>query len=305
MSKARSLVLASVLALAACASHTPRPAADPAPPPVVSAHTPATIVRSGALADDNLNAVLWSQRAIEHDLVYQQIYRDAQDRLLAALKDKRWDALAKGDRLAPVAGLKPAVVLDIDETVLDNAPYQARLIARGGEYDEADWAAWCRQAAARALPGAVAFTQFAARHGVAVIYISNRASALDQVTLENLRKVGLPVAGPNALLGLGSPIAGCTQGGGSDKSCRRQWVSRTYRVLMQFGDQLADFVAVPSNTDAGREQAIAPYREWIGERWFVLPNPTYGAWESALFDNQPGLSRPQRRQLKLQSLRTE
>jgi acid phosphatase len=303
MSKARSLVLAGALALAACASPAPHPDAAAAPPPA-NPHQPAVITRTGALADDNLNAVLWSQRALEHDLIYQQIYRDAQDHLLAALKDKRWDALAKGDRLAPLPGLKPAVVLDIDETVLDNSPYQARLIARGGEYDEADWADWCRQAAARALPGAVAFTQFAARHGVAVIYLSNRARALDQVTLDNLRRVGLPVAGPDALLGLGTPVEGCTQVGG-DKSCRRQQVSRNYRVLMQFGDQLGDFVGVPVNNDAGREQAIAPYRDWIGERWFVLPNPTYGAWESALLDDRSSLAPVQRRQLKRQALRTD
>jgi 5'-nucleotidase (lipoprotein e(P4) family) len=303
MSKARSLVLAGALALAACASPAPHPDAAAAPPPA-NPHQPAVITRSGALADDNLNAVLWSQRALEHDLIYQQIYRDAQDRLLAALKDKRWDALAKGDRLAPLPGLKPAVVLDIDETVLDNSPYQARLIARGGEYDEADWAAWCRQAAARALPGAVAFTQFAARHGVAVIYLSNRARALDPVTLDNLRRVGLPVAGRDALLSLGTPVEGCTQVGG-DKNCRRQQVSRNYRVLMQFGDQLGDFVGVPVNNAAGREQAIAPYRDWIGERWFVLPNPTYGAWESALLDDRSGLAPVQRRQLKRQALRTD
>jgi acid phosphatase len=300
MSKARSLVLVGALALAACASPAPQPDLAPPPTPV---HQPAVIARSGALADDNLNAVLWSQRAIEHDLIYQQVYRDAQDRLLRALQDKRWDALAKDDRLAPLAGLKPAVVLDIDETVLDNSPYQARLIARGGEYNEADWAAWCRQRAARALPGAVAFTQFAARHGVAVIYISNRASALDQVTLDNLRKVGLPVAGPDALLGLGTPVEGCTQVGG-DKSCRRRYISRSYRVLMQFGDQLADFVSVAANNDTGRAQAIAPYRDWIGERWFVLPNPTYGAWESAALGEPSGLSPVQRRQLKREALRT-
>src|SRR6185312_14394197 len=172
---------------------------------------------------------------------------------------------------------KPAVVLDIDETVLDNSPYQARLVKSGGEYNEADWAAWCKEEAARALPGAVAFTRFAARHGIAVIYISNRAKDLDQATLANLRKAGLPVSGPEAFLGLGTFVEGCEQIG-TEKGCRRQLVSRKYRVLMQFGDQIGDFVTVLANNAAGRHRAMAPYMDWIGRRWFVLPNPTYGSW---------------------------
>jgi hypothetical protein len=87
-----------------------------------------TSVAETAPADDNLNAVTWTQNAIEHDPIFLQTYRDAQSRLLAALRDTRWDALPKDDRTAPIDGLKPAVVLDIDETTLDNSPCQARLI---------------------------------------------------------------------------------------------------------------------------------------------------------------------------------
>jgi acid phosphatase len=255
-----------------------------------------------AVADDNLNAVAWTQTAIEHDLIFQQIYRDAQSRLLAALKDRRWDALPNDARLTPIKGLKPAVVLDIDETVLDNSPYQARLIRSGGEYNEADWAAWCKEQRARALPGVVAFTQFAASHGIAVIYISNRAKYLDQATRINLRKVGLPVSGPQAFLGLGTFVPGCEQIG-TQKSCRRQLISRHYRVLMQFGDQIGDFVTVPANTPRGRSQAIARYRGWFGTRWFLLPDPTYGDWLSALFRNDWSASRTERRREEIQALR--
>jgi acid phosphatase len=252
-------------------------------------------------ADDNLNAVAWSQTAIEHDLIYLQTYRDAQSRLLTALNDPQWDALATSDRVAPPVQLPPAVVLDIDETVLDNSPYAARLVRSGKEYDEASWQAWCREESARALPGAVAFTRFAASHGIAVIYISNRSRDLDQVTLANLRKVGLPVSGPDAFLGLGTVVAGCTQVG-SDKSCRRQQVSRHYRVLMQLGDQLGDFADFPADR-AARSQAMARYLPWIGTRWFVLPNATYGAWESALFHDQWSTPRQERRRRKIEALR--
>ena len=269
--------------------------------PHLAALSPA-VPATSAPADDNLNAVAWSQTAVEHDLIYLQTYRDAETRLLPAVHDAEWDALSKTDRVGAFEHLPPAVILDIDETVLDNSPYQARVIKSGGEFNEADWAAWCREARARALPGAVEFTRFAASHGVAVIYISNRAKDLDEVTLRNLRQAGFPVSGPDAFLGLGTVVDGCEQVG-SEKGCRRQLVSRRYRVLMQFGDQLGDFLDVSTNTVAARRQTVAPYLPWIGTRWFVLPNPTYGSWEPALFNNDYGNPRDQRRQQKLDALR--
>jgi acid phosphatase len=291
--------LLALALLAGCAATPPRHPDVVAAPATAAPPAPAAVA-----ANDNLNAVAWTQTAIEHDLIYLQTYRDAEAGLLAALKNRDWDALARDDRAAPLGGLKPAVVLDIDETVLDNSPYQARLVRSGGEYNEADWAAWCREEIARALPGAVAFTQFAAKHGIAVIYISNRAKDLDQVTLANLRKAGLPVSGPEAFLGLGTVVEGCEQIG-TQKGCRRQLVSRKYRVLMQFGDQIGDFVTVPANNAEGRRRAMAPYMSWVGTRWFVLPNTTYGSWEPALFNNDWSAPPEQRRQQKIDALHVE
>jgi acid phosphatase len=276
------------IALAGCALAPPQPT------------SPA--VAGAVAANDNLNAVAWTQNAVERDLIYRQTWRSAQDRLLAAQADPTWDALPASDRVAPAAGLPPAVIVDIDETVLDNSPYQARLVRSGGVFDAEDWAAWCREERAHATPGAVAFAQFAARHGIAIVYLSNRAQSLDTATLANLRKVGLPVAGPQAFLGLGTVVPGCTQVG-SAKGCRRQAVSRRYRVLMQVGDQLGDFVDAPQPTVASYRATAERYLAWIGTRWFVLPNPTYGAWETALSAGTPGASAGQRRQAKIGSLR--
>jgi len=295
MSLRRLTTLLALALLAGCATTTP-------PQPAVATPAARTAAVAHVAANDNLNAVAWSQTAIEHDMIYLQTYRDAQSRLLAALHDQHWDALGKADRVAPLKGLKPAVVLDVDETVLDNSPFAARMVKSGAEYNEADWAAWCKEARARALPGAVEFTQFAAKHGVAVIYISNRAKDLDEVTLANLRQAGFPVSGPQAFLGLGTVVDGCEQAG-SEKGCRRQLVARHYRVLMQFGDQIGDFVDVNANTADGRRRAVADYLPWVGTRWFVLPNATYGSWEPALFNNDWSATPDQRRQQKLDALR--
>lgn len=254
-------------------------------------------------ADANLNAVAWTQTSVEHDLVYRSVYRGASDRLLQALADPDWDALPAGDRDRSARGLPPAVIVDIDETVLDNSPYQARLLRDGKRYEKASWNAWCREKAATALPGAVEFAQLAARHGVTVFYISNRAVEVAPETLENLRATGFPIAADaHVFLGQGWQVDGCTPADRSDKSCRRRLVGRSHRVLLQVGDQLGDFFETDAATPAARRAAVAAWVGWFGERWFMLPNPSYGNWEPALFGNDWSLPASEQRAGKLNNL---
>lgn len=289
--------LLPVMLLAGCAATSSKPSI---PDTTTAAPGNASVVDS-VPADDSLNATAWAQTAVEHDLIYREIYRIAQEKLPAAVADKNWDALPLEERNKDAANLPPAVVLDIDETVLDNSPNQARLIRDGKEYNDAGWAQWCSEAIAKPLPGALEFTRFAAAHGVAVFYLSNRKQNLNAATLKNLRDDGFPVANDDSFLGLGLHVEGCTSRG-SDKGCRRELIALKYRVVMQIGDQLGDFLDVPTNTLAGRRAAVQPYLDWVGERWFVLPNPVYGHWEPALFNNDWKLSRSQRRAEKRAAL---
>ena len=162
MSAIRLLLLTtSASLLVACATtKAPLTASSVAPP------APVTTAAPGPAADDNLNAVAWTQTAVEHDLIYREVYRAAGEKLLLALKDRDWDALPRGERTNKARGLAPAVILDIDETVLDNSPYQARLVRDGKSFDEFSWSQWCREKAAKPMPGALEFTRLAAQHGV-------------------------------------------------------------------------------------------------------------------------------------------
>jgi acid phosphatase len=262
-------VLAAVL-LSACAG---MPATRPAPSTSIAAETPP--------ADDSLNATVWFQTSVERDLVFREIYRAASTRLDAALADKGWDALPKEDRDNDPRALPPAIIVDVDETVLDNSPNQVRQIRDGSSFNAIDWGRWVNQRAAKALPGAAEFLRAAAAKGVTVFYISNRGADQAAATFDNLKSAGFPIADGQQFLGEGTVVAGCDQQG-SAKSCRRRLVGRSYRVLMQFGDQVGDFVRIADNTRDGRREAIAPYLDWIGERWWALPNPLYGSWESAV-----------------------
>ncbi|TGQ50199.1 acid phosphatase, partial [Mesorhizobium sp. M1C.F.Ca.ET.212.01.1.1] len=95
----------------------------------------------------------------------------------------------------------------------------------------------------------------------------NRAVHLKDATLANLREQGLPVADDSVFLGLGTVVPGCEQAG-SEKNCRRRLAGQKYRVLMQFGDQLGDFVEVTANTNEGRDALLQQYHDWFGERWW-------------------------------------
>ena len=289
-------VLAAALSLTAC-QHV-----QPAPPPAQAEVAGATAPGADpGIPDDNLNAVLWVQTSAEYRALSEQTFRAAATQLDRALAEADWDALVPGERANPGTGLPPAVVMDIDETVLDNSPYQARLVRDGTQYDEATWAGWVEERNAAALPGVVEFARAASARGITIVYISNRARHLDEATIANLRSVGMPVKDAGVFLGLGTHVEGCEQHG-SEKNCRRQRVGRDYRVLMQFGDQLGDFVQVLSNTAAGRAALLDAHGRWFGERWWMLPNPTYGSWEPAAFANDWSQPRESRRAAKRAAL---
>ena len=280
----------SLLTLSACKR------TEPAAPPADAAAPAAPVADAKPTgAHDNLNAVAWVQTSVEYRAITTQTFRAAADHLDVALKEKNWDALVPDERGNAATGLKPAVVMDVDETVLDNSPYQARLIRDGKEYDEISWDQWVAEKKAKPLPGVVDFAKAAAEKGVTILYISNRAVHLKEATLANLREAGLPVADDSVFLGLGTVLQGCEQNG-SEKNCRRRLAGQQYRVLMQFGDQIGDFVQVEANTREGRQALFDEYDDWFGERWWMLPNPTYGSWEPALFNNawdQPAAARTQ------------
>ena len=284
-----ALAMALSFALAGCAT-------SPAVAPAAPAAAPAAHA-----ADDNLNAVLWVQRSQEYRASAVSLYRGAIAHLDAALADPQWDALvpAERDNAGAWNALPPAVILDIDETVLDNSIYQARLVRDGLEYDDDTWADWVAERSATAVPGVAEFARAATERGITLYYVTNREQRLKEDTLANLRALGLPVAHEGVFLGKGTRVEGCQQpGSSSGKLCRRQLVGRSHRVLMQFGDQLGDFAQLPANTAADRNAAVGEHGGWFGQRWWMLPNPTYGGWEPALFDNQWDRSREQRRAAK-------
>ena len=233
---------------------------------------------ASAGAHENLNAVLWVQTALEYEASALQAFRLAQIQLDAALADPAWTAAIE-QQPGTASGLPPAVILDVDETVLDNSYYQANMIRDGTSYDTATWDPWVLEARATAIPGALEFTQYAARKGVTVFYITNRTANLEAPTRKNLAALGFPLTeNVDTVLVRGER----PEWSASAKGPRRAFVAASHRILMLVGDDLGDFVVEAAGTPAERQARTAPHAEWWGRRWIMIPNPTYGSWERAI-----------------------
>src|SRR4051812_38464485 len=123
-------------------------------------------------------ALLYQQRAAEYKALCFQAYNIAKLRLDEAIKHR---------------GKKPlAIVTDIDETVLDNSPYDAARAINNLDFDPAAWKQWTAIGIADTVPGAPSFFKYVAKKGVVVFYITNRDEDEREGTLKNLALYNLP-----------------------------------------------------------------------------------------------------------------
>jgi acid phosphatase len=223
-----------------------------------------------------LDANLYMQTSGEYRACCLQAYNLATVRL-----DQAVAAVKVGDR-------KPAVVMDLDETVLDNAGFQAMQLRSGLAYDQRVWDIWEETGAGQVglVPGAKEFIQHAGKNGVVVVYISNRSDRFRAQTKDALTRLGIPVADDDHL-----KLATTT----SDKTQRRADAEKAYAVLLHVGDNLRDFDeqfrcgnlgnATPADLEAAikeRKDRVDAGRAAWGNKWVILPNPAYGEWTKPL-----------------------
>ncbi|MCU0250465.1 MAG: hypothetical protein MUE61_09670 [Vicinamibacterales bacterium] len=260
--------LSLTLSLAAgCAGRTAPPATAPTPAPAAAA-APA----KSALPD----SIVWVRTSVEYRAVTTQSYRLAELMLDRALADRRWTAAI--EQTGDVGSKPPAVILDVDETVLDNSESQERDVRDGAAYSEARWAVWCNERRAVPISGALEFTRAAAAKGVAVFYVTNRDRALEQATRDNLAKYGFPLdPGRDTVL----MRAERPEWTSSDKSSRRGVVAQDFRILLLVGDDFGDFVQGARGTLAARTALDEAHAAMWGVKWIALPNPMYGSWKTA------------------------
>ena len=203
-------------------------------------------------------AILWQQNAAEYRALCHQAYNTAKSNL-AYYKGKQFKR--------PLA-----VVTDIDETVLDNSPYNARMILSGNGYTRESWLAWGKELKAKAIPGALDFFKEAYQQGITIFYVSNRYDIQKEETIANLKKLGFPGVDENHVL---------LRKETSSKEPRRKAIERTHQIIMLFGDNLTDFSEEFEKQPTEKRNALVEQmKDLFGKKYIVLPNPIYGDWET-------------------------
>ncbi len=198
-------------------------------------------------ARDFTNAVLWQQTSGEYRALAFQAYNFAR----LSLKEALWQQ----------ANGKPnCVIVDADETVLDNSAFQGHEIKKGVSFVPEDWAKWTSLAIADTVPGALAFLKFAASKKVETFYITNREEAEYAGTLKNLQKFGFPNADEAHLL-----VKTTT----SDKEPRRQKVLEKYNVLLLCGDNLSDFSNVFYREQKNTKEQVDAAQQLFGRSLYI------------------------------------
>jgi len=215
-----------------------------------------------------LKSVLYMQTAAEYRALCYQTFNFGKVRLDNYLKRMNMSK-------------KYAIVVDIDETVLDNSPHAAQSLIDGTNYP-IGWSEWITKAEAKPIPGALEFLNYADEKGIDVFYISNRKEELKEATIVNLLEVGFPNVSDETVM-----LRTTTSG----KEPRREVVSETHEIIMLFGDNLTDFLPVfEKKSIDDRFGLVDKYENEFGAKFFVLPNPSYGDWEGAIYDFDFSLS---------------
>jgi 5'-nucleotidase (lipoprotein e(P4) family) len=241
-------------------------------------------------------AILWTQSSAEYRALAYQTFALARLRLDADLR--RYPSMAQR-RFHSARGsfLPPAVVVDVDETVLDNSRFQAELVLRGLAYTPEGWTAWCERAEAGAVPGAVDFLNYAAMRGVRVFYITNRRLSEKPGTIKNLQRLGFPRVTETTVMVREDGMT-------SSKESRQRKIKEHYRVALLVGDNLNDFNDdFAGKSIAGRAAQVDRERAEFGLRLIVVPNPMYGDWEKAIYDNKSPLTEEEKRTYRLAALK--
>lgn len=250
-----------------------------------------------SLQEQTMLSVLYAQSSTEYAANCIQTYANASQILDTAIADKKWTAAL--EQTGEYSEKPMAIILDVDETVLDNVAFQARSILSGLSYPNG-WIEWGLEASAKPVPGVSNFLKNASKKGIKIFYVTNRVAELEEATRKNIKNLGLPFDEDRDVL-----LMRDENGWGSDKVSRRALVAKDYRILMLVGDQLTDFISLEEATTdiASRKELAEKYSDMWGQKWFMLTNPMYGKWEGAIYGNKYPDTKEEIMQMRLDALK--
>jgi 5'-nucleotidase (lipoprotein e(P4) family) len=225
-----------------------------------------------------LSSVLWQQTSAEYKALCIQAYNLAELRM----NEHKKNAAAK------------AIVIDVDETVLDNSPYRAERI-KNDEFDGSFWD-WVKAEKAETVPGALQFLLKADSIGFNIYYITNRDEKYREYTADNMMKLGFPQVDKGHLL--------MRENKNSDKTERRNYVSEKYEIVLLIGDNLVDFSQVfYGESIQNRKDKVDENNNEFGKKYIVLPNPVHGRWKKMFYHRNDPLTDEKKRAKLIEGLK--
>ena len=235
-------------------------------------------------AETETMGLLWMRTSAEYRALAYQGYNVAMNAVKMAVTD-------------PSHQRKPlAIVLDADETVVDNTKLMGESIVNGnGRFDAPWWRQAVHQGKSQAMPGAVEFLNEVHKQGVEIFYVSNRYAPVNlDVTIQNFKELGFPSVDKDHVLLFEKD---------SDKQPRFDMIAKKYYVVVYMGDNTGDFpIGTKGKTLAERNAIIDAHKEDFGTTFVVFPNPAYGSWVSALAKGYQNLSPEEQKQVNNQYL---
>ena len=235
-------------------------------------------------AETETMGLLWMRTSAEYRALAYQGYNVAMNAVKMAVTD-------------PSHQRKPlAIVLDADETVVDNTKLMGESIVNGnGRFDAPWWRQAVYQGKSQAMPGAVEFLNEVHKQGVEIFYVSNRYAPVNlDVTIQNFKELGFPSVDKDHVLLFEKD---------SDKQPRFDMIAKKYYVIVYMGDNAGDFpIGTKGKTLAERNSIIDAHKEDFGTTFVVFPNPAYGSWVSALAKGYQNLSPEEQKQVNNQYL---
>jgi len=230
--------------------------------------------------------ITWVQTSAEYDAVSMSVYRTAQDALADKIGDKSWSVLPYQ---TDAENLPSAIIFDVDETTVSNVEFQRTFVP---PFSDAKLDAWNRANTAVPVIGVVEFAERARNLGVTLFFVTNRpCNAIGDdpcpqksTPVQDVNEAGIAVDADHVML------SGERPGWGKEKSVRRDFVAKNYRVIMLMGDDLGDFIpctrkrpsapCTEGATIASRETITREHQDYWGNGWYISPNPMHGSWAS-------------------------
>lgn len=228
--------------------------------------------------DSILRALLWMRTSGEYEALCRQAFNTALGHVRKETQKLRSQTSAR----------PPAVIMDLDQTVLDNTAYDVYLLRNGLAHSQQRWHRWNRENMDKItlVPGAKGFIKQVEQEGVRVVFISNRSNSIRDITVRILLKFEL--AKRQDLLDHDKLLL---RDRSSSKESRRAAVTERYEVIALIGDNLGDFsddFRSPAVTTVSERRAkVREHADHWGKTWFVLPNPIYGDWFGFIDWDQP------------------